>query len=206
MDIEFSKKFSREITENIAKELYAIGYLSDSDLENRDVLFDKIFKALKNHEISFIVDHTDSIIQQAKSFADRGDFDLSILMFATYFEHSLNAIIAHDLQIKDISNKSKNELIRSVNIAGKCGWLLEVLDLPNLNLRHKKTIIDLSSKRNAYVHYKWNPEQEDTGIEQKKKKELIESAIKAVKYMKYYTSKIRFKGSKTALLNLVNNK
>ena len=167
-------KLIDRMIEIASKSFLAHGALDKEDLLSKDILVEKMKKILDSGEIAdieFVTDYSDYLLDKATDFYNSEDFDLSIVFYATFFEHSLNKIIDYQLREKQISKKAKNELIRSVNISGKCGWLLEVLNLPFFNSNHSKNIIELAERRNAFIHYKWNPKVKNESDSQK---ELIE--------------------------------
>lgn len=67
-------------------------------------------------------------------------------------------------------DKTRLDIIRSVDIYGKFTWLPKVLGHKVFNLAHMKTIKNLADDRNAFIHYKWNIETEDIHEADKEKK------------------------------------
>ncbi|GMN90285.1 hypothetical protein [Francisella sciaenopsi] len=198
-------KFAERMIEIVAESFFIHGYLDEKDIESKNTLIDKMQEILDSEtiDIDFVIDHSEYILDKAYSFEKSGDLDLSIVFFVIFFEHSLNKLIDYQLREKNISKKAKNELIRSVNIAGKCGWLLEVLDLPYFNRSHAKNIQELADNRNAFIHYKWNPKCEKNNDN---RGELILKAKSTVKYLKNYLSRILYKGQKSKLDKLFAKK
>ena len=189
----------------LAKSFLAAGQLSDDDLKDGETLLSKLIDITGQCEFLSVIDHTDSLLAHATQFSASGDLDLATVLYAMYFEHGFNRMINHTLIEKGLSEKSKNELIRAVNIEGKCGWLLELLELPKFNNEHRKVIVEVSHERNAFVHYKWNPEPFQPDTTGDKKTELIEKARKTVSYMKRYVSRVLYKGKKGDLKKALTN-
>jgi hypothetical protein len=103
-----------------------------------------------------------------------------------------------------INSKITNDIIRSVNFIGKLTWLPAILRLPLIRETHKKIILKLADDRNAYVHYKHNPDPEDLQ-DNKINAEFIQIE-KSITYFKKYVARILFNGEKGKLENQLNRK
>lgn len=189
------KKASDLLVRGFAEHLLAVGLLTEEDLGNKRALAEKIITYSRTAEFVPVTDHTESLLESAAGFAEVGQEELAILLYATYFEHAMNNIIDHALLSAGASEKTKNDAIRAVNVSGKCGWFLEILHLPAFNPRHAKFINDLAAERNAFVHYKWGAWSDS----KEKKKNLIAQARKTATYVKKYTSRVLFGGNRAAL-------
>ena len=190
-------KDEKKLIRILAESFLASGYLVEEDFNDESSLVSKVDDILQRAEIIPVVDHTKTLLENADKFMRTNEYDLSIIMYATYFEHELNKLIENILSKQEITNKSRNELIRSVNISGKCSWLLEVIGLPKFNLNHMKVINEVSSERNSFVHYKWNPMENYSETE--KKINLISRAKRTSTYMKQYSSKNIYSGKKGSI-------
>ncbi|MFC1751191.1 hypothetical protein ACFL2V_20600 [Pseudomonadota bacterium] len=184
----------RDIKRILAESLLADGVLELDDLKNEETIESKLKSYIKGRTVYTVYDHTETLLDKANEFRKAGDLDLAIVLYSTYFEHELNRIIEHVLCIDKVSKKSRVQLIRSININGKCSWLLEVLGLPSFNKKHSKSISDLSSERNSFIHYKWSHSIDLSGEEEKL--ELLDSAKSTSTYMKKYSSRVLYKGKK----------
>lgn len=188
--------FLDDIIETLLHNLLANGELSKDDLEDKDRIFEKFSEIIEQErDFQFIIDHRDSILKSANNFLKNKKYDFAIIFFAMYFEHSINNILSWRLSQRNVTKKSTNELIKSININGKFTWLLEILELPKFNKKYLKTINLASTERNSLIHYKWNPVDESKD----RVKELfllIEEIKKSVTYMKKYESRLLYKNSK----------
>lgn len=195
-------KLTKDTITNVVESLYAIDVFSDDDIKDEKSLKKALKQFVKQGGIGgFVIDHRESLLIQAKYFLQNSQFDYSKVFFATYFEHSINHLIEVYCAKRGISNQSKIEIIRNINIWGKLSWLLELIGLPKFNKVHLKTIKSLSDERNAFIHYKWNPESDLNKIPdfEKEKKRIdndFDSIKKAVRYFKNYESRLIFKGKK----------
>lgn len=190
------KRFANSLARHFAEHLLALGLLSEADFKDRKNLVKTITEHARNTDFVPVLDHTESILDAAKAFAETHDHELSIMLYATYFEHAFNNLLDYHLATKRVKEMARSELLRAVNMNGKCGWVLEILGLPAFNAKHAKVVLDVAATRNAFVHYKWKP-MRDTEIE--RHAELIKEAKKTVTYTKRYTSRVLFGARKGRL-------
>jgi len=193
-------KLSKKIFEAIVHSAFISGHIKEEDLKDRVTLLDKVKKICidKEADFHFIIDHRDEILSAIEIFLVNDKIDFAIIFYAMYFEHTINSIIATILRTRKISNKSISEVIRNAHSEAKFTWLLELLGLPKFNEKHKKIISEISSQRNAFIHYKFLPKTEHKG-DSDKINELIKSAKKSVTYIKKYESQILYKRKKNQL-------
>ena len=159
---------------------------------------------IKKTEFNFVVDHTDSVLKQAKLFYFLEKFEYSRIFYSTYFEHGINGLISTYCKRNNINKKTENEIIRNTNLIGKFTWLMTIFNFKTFNKKHLQTIKVLSELRNAFIHYKWMPDDSmNEVIDEDKEKEIIQNEFerinKAVKYFKFYSSKIKYNGNKYKL-------
>jgi hypothetical protein len=171
------KNAENRIFKTLVNQFYKDGLLVDDDLKNRESFVKKMESIIegidKSPRLMVIIDHRDTMIKQAEKFYSDGDFEFGKIFYATYFEHTLNYLIDHVAQKKELDSKTRKEIIQSVQIRGKTSWLLKLLELKPLNKNHLKTINDLSEQRNSFVHFKWNDfEDVDSDAEDSKTKNL----------------------------------
>ena len=194
---------SRVILKKAIEGLYLNGVITDEDLTDRNKLIKKIKGELISSKkgISIVIDHTRTLLRIARDYYKKEEYDLSYLFYAIYFEHEVNDIIDIYCSRNKIEQKVKNEIIKSTNISAKYSWLLTILKFPNFNDIHRKTILDVSDKRNAYIHYKWNEDQ-DTKLINNSEKEKLKRDIElnkielAIRYLTNYKLKNLFNNKK----------
>jgi hypothetical protein len=152
-------KLRRIAFQTLVKGLYASGALTDNDIKNEDSLLkatNKIFEKLK---ITGIVhDHTGTLVSQAEFFYKNSKYDYSRIFYATFFEHSTNQIVDVYCENQKLSDNTRIEIIKNVNMYGKLTWFLELADLPHFNKKYLKIIKNLADERNAFIHFKWTAE------------------------------------------------
>lgn len=152
--------------------------------------------------MKFVLDHRETISNYALSFSKTHEYDLAIMFYTMFFEHSINAIILHALHERHFSRQTEFEILRSVGIQQKFTWLIQLLDLPKFNENHRKVILAGAEKRNAFVHYKFPAAPDDVrdeALEELNEKKLAESLSKTAAYMKRYESRVLYSGIKGKL-------
>lgn len=197
------KNLEHELVKFVVENLYLNGFIGEDDLDNGELILEKFKESLNsNGELEVVIDHRDDLLNHAKYFENNNDLNMALVMYSTFFEHSINSVIVNALLVKGFDNKSKNEVIRSATLRAKLSWVLKLLDLPKFNEKHMTTILRIADKRNAHVHYKFGSES----IEYDDKDELtslLSIARKAVKYSKLYESKVLYGGNKGRVRNKI---
>ena len=202
------KKFVTQVAESIITSLFTDGLLTPDDLTlSREDFSNKIMTIVGSSELSVTVDHRDKILIEADTFFKRKEYELSKIMYAMFFEHSLNGLISNYCSRKRFDEKTKVDIIRSVDLQGKLSWLLKILGFPIFNDAHRKIIKKLSDERNSFIHYKWKPEASE--LKTPLTNDIIEefkSIKKATIYMKKYEAKILFNNKKKHLVTKLKRK
>jgi len=200
-DSEITDKDIKEMLRVIVSDMLKSGEINENDLINKKDIYNILSEKIKNFEFKFILDHRSSLSDFANYHLNQKNFDLSIALFATIVEHSLNSIIALSCIQKNISSVTQKNVIQNTNIIGKCTWLLEILGLPPIIKRHVDNIRIISEKRNAYIHYKFQESAENYVI--KDNEEFFKKIKLTIKYLKNYESKIIFSGKKSIIDNFL---
>jgi len=194
------KDFMNDMLDKIIQSFIKQGLLTVTDLEDQDELWKKIKQLNEEREYLAVIEYKDNLISNARKFYKSGEVDNAKFLYATLFEHTMNEIINESCIRKNIIKKEINTIIRAVNLEGKLTWLTRLLEIPQVSIKHKKIIMKLASDRNAYIHYKYNPESNDE-IEDYKEKEEIAQIEKTVIYFKKYSSRILYNNQKTIIDN-----
>lgn len=202
-------KLGQTLMMDLINHLHTQGLLTDEDLNDKEVVRTKTQKYLKKHQGNFdfkiITDHREEILKMADQLNKKGDNKLAIALYATFIEHTLNKIISIECSNKNIDSKTQTEIIKGVNIIGKCTWLFKLLGLQQIKQNYVKTILQISEERNSYIHYKWKPEPDiETEKTKKNADEKIENIKALIKYLKNYDTKHHYKGQKTKIINATN--
>jgi hypothetical protein len=205
---QLKKALVTAIIPSLVNDLHDSGMISDSDLLDKQIVNQKIKEFLnkKNRpQFRITVDHRSTILSLAERQNKEGNQQLSISLYATFVEHSLNSIIHHQCFKKKFDEKTKLEILRSVTLIGKCSWLIKILGLPPLKPDHVKTILAIADERNSFFHYKWKPDPDTDKIPDLDKEERVHNEkikkIKAlVKYLKSYETKVEYNGKKRKII------
>jgi hypothetical protein len=197
MSSTLSKTLQKQIVEAALKSLYQDGNITDDDMRNPEQLRVKMLKIIKKHDFTIVIDHRETIIDTARQYKKDKKYDYAVLFYAMFFEHTLNSIIDKCCSRNKIDKKTSNDIIKSVSLAGKLNWLPALLKIPKLNPTHKAVINKTADERNAYTHYKFNPDSEEP-LDEREKQQIayLNKLEKTVTYIKQYESKIIFNNKK----------
>ena len=201
-----AEKLGKRLAEKVLYGAIEGGHISPqgkSDVELKaDVL--KFLESLQSSNIELVpvVDHRSSILREARSFSKKHDLSISILFYATYFEHNLNSFIARPAVSQKPSESTIKSMIRATKLEDKMTWALEIMGRRRLHPVHQKIIRKISELRNAFVHYKW---QEMGSEETEKAKLAIKDAERTVDYLRRYENKIIHKGQKRRIRKAVSS-
>jgi hypothetical protein len=152
----YDKDFSKKIYNTVIDSFFKSGHLTEHDIKSKKALTEKLLSLIeKEISLKIVINHKDSILDMARELKDQGQYDFAKMFYALFFEHSINDIINTECFRRNITTKSKNDVLRHVNLHGKFGWLRELLELPVFNVKHYKTIMKVADERNAFIHYKF---------------------------------------------------
>jgi hypothetical protein len=174
--------------------------------KDADELYQEFREAVDKHvrgDMPFVIDHTQDALQNARSFKSLKKNDLAVLFYAIWFEHQLNFITVSLAGRRGLNEKEIESLIRETSYRAKCSWLLRVLGVRPLNMSHTITICKLMDLRNAFVHYKWKPENEQM---KKETATILEQIEKTVKYVRSIENKYLYLNQKRRLHKVIREK
>lgn len=146
------------------------------------------------------IDHTEDLLRQARLFRKSNKEELSCLFYALWLEHKINDFVSTLARNSGLTNKEIDALVRESSYRAKSSWLLRLLGVKPFNEPHMKTISQIMEFRNAFVHYKWKP------INEQSEKEIVavlSHVEKTVQYFQYYERKYLARISKTQLVNFL---
>lgn len=73
------------------------------------------------------VGHFPSVIQNARAFAHKGEYEFSCVFYAVWFEHWLNHMICMPGLRRSLNDKEIQEILRHAKFESKATWILRVL-------------------------------------------------------------------------------
>lgn len=175
-------EFAKSIVNRFIESAIMGGHLTKEEAANTPAMLQKLIALLANAEVQLIIDHRDRILEMAESHDEEGDEGWRALYYALFFEHTINGVIDATLQRKKQGAKVRKGLIRACNIRDKLTWVLELLDLPEFDKYHYKSIDDICEERNAFAHYKWTEPNPNLPA-------ILSRAKEAVVYMTEYEAR-----------------
>lgn len=204
-DLEnLKKEIADELMPFIINDLYKSGKIKENELDDKEAVYKNVLEHFVNNldfDIELLPDHRDSILNAAQNYST-SNYQLSITLYATFIEHTLNFLIQSACFKIGIDSKTITDIIRSVNINGKSTWLIRLLGLRPINPKYIKTILEISEIRNSYLHYKWKPYNSQTHKETDNFKKVRE----LVKYLHTYETKYIFQGKKQQINRTIARK
>lgn len=190
-----TENLADDLLELFVRNIFASGDITEGHLKDRAALRDRIKKLLSTSDLVFVIDHRDGILAQGNLYVKRGDFDFAKLFFAIFFEHTINHLIEVVGRRRKFDQSTRKEVIRNINLNGKCTWLLKLLDLKPFNKKHQATILSLADQRNAFIHYKWSEATNLEKPEEAREMEFVKKIKAAVAYLKRYESLVLYNKS-----------
>jgi len=195
MSDDLPDELARNLMGTLIKGMIAKGELDVTGLTNREATVKGIEAVYQHNKESPIFEnvtfiHAQSLGTKANKLYLEKEYDLSILTYATWWEHWINGVIHSKLSAKGVTEKEFKEVIRSLNIRSKCTWFLKLLDLPQLNSEHLKIMDELVERRNQFVHYKYPTRPLDEPEDTQQKLEAMFGRIRnAEEYFNNYEHK-----------------
>jgi hypothetical protein len=177
--------------------------------KSTDDLHKEVFKYLDelltnpNVRLFQIIDHTPTLLTEARKYARIEEHHISCLFYAVWFEHWLNNMISTAGRRKGLSQEELIQILREVQFRGKSTWLLRVLGLKPINDAHLKRMQNIIEMRNGFVHYKWKAIDIDDVSWEKDKEVLIEllsKVEKTVAYLQRLANRQIYYGKKRSVL------
>jgi hypothetical protein len=156
-------------------------------------------KVLRSEEkFTVVVDHTLSILNSARDYREKENYDYANIFYALYFEHETNGFIQRLLIRRKISKKSSKRIM-GLALTDKLTWVVELLGVQPPNPEFIKFIDSTSSQgsllneRNGFIHYKWDAAdiEEDSGDSI-----VYDHVEKQISYFRSYRSRIIYGGKK----------
>ena len=138
-----------------------------------------------------VVDHLEDILSQARNFRQDGAYHFACLMYATWFEHWVNSVIEIHARKKRLPEDDIQLILRETNFRAKFTWLFQLLTGRKLNKNHITRIVEITEKRNAFVHYKWRAADFDApDTENERLAKLMSTEVEpVVRYLRAFEAK-----------------
>lgn len=147
---------------------------------------------VNTHQLMLEVDHRVDVIDDARSYRKLGRNDMACLMYAVWFEHTINRIIVRACRHAGHDRAIAANLIKLGNFETKFSWVLRILKCPEFNREHHISIMNIAEMRNVFVHYKWT--EIDAEKREKKSSSRLDLALQraeaAVTYARRYERRV----------------
>jgi hypothetical protein len=102
-----------------------------------------------------VLDYRDRLRRVSVQVDDPNYPIASVILYATWFEHTLNAICIRQGLLRALDANQVDAMVRDASLEAKLDWLIHLLGLPAFEKSHRNRVIRLTNVRNQYVHYKW---------------------------------------------------
>lgn len=199
-DQAFLRRLGSHLASQFALQAIHDGNISVEGKDDKEIVAEvatqlKSLIEKKRLGFKFQIDFSNHLLPQARRYLGEGQSELSALFYATYFEHRINWLIVEICRNKKINDSATRQLIREVNIRGKCSWVMTVLGHEPLKKKFIDDIGSIADIRNSFVHYKWPEKSFD--VEQKNKDQKVRAAVaraeSAIRYLTRLTDKRFYK-------------
>jgi hypothetical protein len=206
-----SPRLVREVVSAVLTGAIACGDLSfkgktAEEIRNETQRFRRLL-ARGRIKILPVIDHRNDLLREARTFLRHSDWNLALLLYATYFEHAVNSLLAMQARRRRFSKDALLQMIREVSLPAKMGWVLELLGMKPINSVHRKRLLKLAELRNAFVHYKWLPKTDsDVALFYGKLDPVTQSlkdVEKTVSYLRRYEEQMFYEGQRKHVRTIV---
>ncbi|WP_433015117.1 hypothetical protein [Kribbella sp. CA-294648] len=125
-------------------------------------------------DLHVAIDYQASIHAEARRYLDRGAVQLSVVMYATYFEHWLNGLLSWGASRLGLDDDDVVKMLRANSLDGKTTYLWRLVFGERLDDRILGTVKRVADARNAFVHYKWRSYHADSPVFDDQRALLVE--------------------------------
>jgi hypothetical protein len=122
-------------------------------------------KTERESQSQWSTNHEQGLKSQGDKFLGEGKHEFAILFYATWIEHWLNRIILLRATGKGTHPELATALIRSSRIELKMGRIWTSLGNQRFPKELARQVTRVMESRNAFVHYKWPSEDDETHSE-----------------------------------------
>lgn len=144
-----------------------------------------------------IVAHGESLLLEARRFNRLDKLEMSLLFYATWFEHWINGLLDRKAAELKLTDRALKLALRQTGLEAKLVCFPVLAKLPPLREQHIKAILRCADFRNSFVHYKFSVHSRDSERDDEPlQKTAIVAAEKAVRYLIRYDQRHVFKGAK----------
>jgi hypothetical protein len=150
------------VLRDLAREMVLRGEIVPESVtaeELKSLAQDRLRKIVEsgNYDVALVVDHSESILADARRYADERKVEYAFVFYGLYIEHTLNRAIRDRAFQLNFSEKETIEIMRKP-IPDKIGVTWTLLFGSRLPDSLRKDIRSVTERRNSFIHYKWQPD------------------------------------------------
>jgi hypothetical protein len=201
---KLERRVKKDLVEALIASAVAKGEI-DPTGKSEDQLLEELLPVFQNviaGNVESIIDFRSTLLAHARRFRKADEEEVSILFYATWFEHWINALFDNRAGKAGFSKTDIQLCIRQTGLKAKFGCFPLVLKLPRLAARHISAMLKCAELRNAFVHYKFTARPLDDVQYGKQLKQALEGAEKAVRYLAAYERHHVFRRAKRQIKRL----
>jgi hypothetical protein len=207
---EIERRLKKRLLHELFDSFLAIGALDPAGKTNEQVKKELNALALdfvQSAPHRFIVDHRAHLLAHARQFVRLEEYDLALLVYATWFEHWINALFDNRAWRRGLTSKDVHLCIRQISLHAKLVVFPLLLKLPRLAESHVRTVNRCSELRNAFVHYKFSSRPADNSRldEEEEQIKMTTACERTVRYLNNYERRHIFKGAKARVRQLASS-
>jgi hypothetical protein len=135
---------------------------------------------VESDDIKLVLDFQPRLLATADDLSHRAHPIESVLLYATWCEHWLNATLISAALGRGLSESDATQMVRDSSIHAKVGWLWRAFSLPDIPDRLRLPVTFLAEVRNEHVHYKWKGHDPDTLTDDASRLKLAIADIRSV--------------------------
>jgi len=153
------RRFGEEWAQVIAESLVSSGEIDPAGKTDEEVRLEAAHFALNNRSVlestPFTFNHEERLLREARRYAGEAQTNLAVMLYATWFEHRLNYLLAWGARRKGMSVRESIEIIKQASVYQKTGALFQLVFDERLAQDLAQGVRQLADARNQFVHYKW---------------------------------------------------
>ena len=156
-------------------------------------------------DLPVVIAYDEGLLAAARGAHRRQDLPLACILYATWLEHRLNAIISIAGARRGIADEVQAQIMREVPLRGKTSWLPQLMGVRRIHERHANAVIQISEFRNQFVHYKWQAKTHDVRQDQEKAlRRALGQIERTITYLQRYENEVVFFKSKSRVRRLLS--
>ncbi|MEV6282278.1 hypothetical protein [Kribbella sp. NPDC051770] len=164
----FPAELARGVTAMLTESLIRDGVINPTGKTDEEIrqefarwYIDRGEAAIEN--LHWVIDHKNNIVREARRYFSDDYLQLASVMYAMYFEHWLNYLLAWGGSRVGLGEHDVSKMLRGSSLDAKTSYLWQLVFDEQLKPEIALTVKAISEARNAFVHYKWRYHHVDSG-------------------------------------------